>query len=186
MLPDWPRQGFFCESTSHLLNFAMNAKISLKETLLQLLTPSIEVMGYELVDVEYHPQGQRRSLIRIYIDHEGGITLDDCQKVSHQASGLLDVFSPVSESYTLEVSSPGLDRPLTKPAHFRRVVGEKIRARLKLPFEGRRNFSGYLVDADDEKFSIRISDGQVVDLRYDATESVRVAQQMDPYGRLNQ
>ncbi len=102
-----------------------------------LLAPVVEDLGCELVGVEFHPNS-RNSLLRLYIDAEGGITVDDCARVSGQVSGTLDVEDPIRGQYTLEVSSPGLDRPLYLPEHFERFTGCSVRLQLLRPLEGRR------------------------------------------------
>lgn len=123
-----------------------------------LLAPTVEGMGYELVGVEYLPAGQG-SLLRLYIDSPAGIDIDDCAAVSHQVSGLLDVEEPIKQRYRLEVSSPGLDRPLFVREHFERFAGHKARIKLHAPLEntpGRKltvELSG--VDGD----SIRMTSG---------------------------
>lgn len=114
------------------------------EKLEQLIEPAIVALGYELVGVEYKPQG-RHSLLRVYIDKPEGITVEDCERVSHQVSGILDVEDPIQGQYTLEVSSPGLERPLFRPAHYERFAGSQVQLRLKVPVEGRRKFKGRLV-----------------------------------------
>ncbi len=110
----------------------------------QVLGPVIEGLGYELVGIEFHPNSVN-ALLRIYIDREGGITLDDCQAVSQQASSVLDVADPIPGHYTLEVSSPGLDRPLFEAAHFERFAGQRVRLQLGMPLAGQRKFSGRLL-----------------------------------------
>jgi ribosome maturation factor RimP len=115
----------------------------MRETLLRLLEPVIEALGYELVELEFHPQG-RGGLLRIYLDKEGGVGVDDCERVSRQVSAVLDVEDPIPGAYTLEVSSPGLDRPLRKPGDFARFAGQRAKLELLLPREGRRRFSGTL------------------------------------------
>lgn len=112
----------------------------------------VEPMGYELVGVEFFRHGNR-STLRVYIDREGGIALDDCAVVSDQLSAALDVEDPVPGEYDLEVSSPGLDRPLVFPEHFERFAGSRVRIRLNEKIEGRRNLEGILlgwVDASVE------------------------------------
>jgi ribosome maturation factor RimP len=109
----------------------------------QLIEPAVRALGYELVGVEYMPQG-RHSLLRIYIDSPHGIGLEDCEKVSHQVSGVLDVEDPVHGHYDLEVSSPGLDRPLFSPEHFVKYAGNTVKIRLQTPIAGQRNFTGVL------------------------------------------
>ena len=113
-----------------------------------ILEPAINVLGCELVGIEFIPQG-RRSLLRIYIDKPSGVTIDDCSDVSHQVSAILDVEDLIREQYTLEVSSPGLDRPLFKREHFERFNGSLAKLRLHLPHEGRRNFTGRLAGMTD-------------------------------------
>lgn len=115
----------------------------ISETLTALVEPVVTAMGYELVGVEYHP-GRRDGLLRIYIDTETGVTLNDCTRVSHQISGLLDVEDPIQGSYRLEISSPGLDRPIIKPADFDRFAGSEVRVKLNGLWEGRRKIRGTL------------------------------------------
>ncbi len=118
------------------------------ERLNRLLRPAVEVLGYELVGVEYR-RGRKRALLRVYIDKSEGITLDDCERVSHQVSGVLDVEDPIVEQYDLEVSSPGLDRPLFEPEHFERFAGHRVRVRMSPPVDGRRKFTGVLLGFED-------------------------------------
>ena len=113
-----------------------------------LLTPVIEDLGYELWACEMISQG-KYSLLRIYIDKPEGINIDDCERVSHEVSVLLDVQAPITSQYTLEVSSPGLDRPLFKKAHFQRFVGSEIYVQVRQPIERRRKFSGELIRVSD-------------------------------------
>lgn len=117
-------------------------------SLQRLIEPVIAALGYELVGTEYLPQG-KHSLLRIYIDTPDGIKVEDCERVSHQVSGLLDVEDSIQGQYTLEVSSPGLDRLLFKIEHFDRFVGQQIKVRLKLPLNGQRNFTGKLLGTRD-------------------------------------
>jgi ribosome maturation factor RimP len=116
----------------------------------QLIGPVVATLGYELVGIEFLPQG-RGALLRVYIDHQSGITIDDCERVSHQISGLLDVEDIIHGAYTLEVSSPGLDRPLFTQRQFEQFSGREAKIRLTVPIEGRRNFHGFLrgVEGDD-------------------------------------
>jgi len=119
-----------------------------------LFGPTLEAMGYELVGVEYQGGG-RGGLLRLYIDAEQGITLDDCARVSHQVSGLLDVEDPVPGQYRLEVSSPGLDRPLFRLEHYARFIGRKVRLRLREPRGERRKFEGVIERVEDSQVVIR-------------------------------
>lgn len=126
----------------------------MRETLLKLLEPAIEALGYELVELEFPPH-----LLRIYIDREGGITVDDCEVVSRQVSAVLDVEDPIPGAYTLEVSSPGLDRPLRKEADFIRFAGERAKVELALPKDGRRRFTGTLKGCEAGEVLIEV-DGE--------------------------
>ncbi len=134
------------------------------EKLVAIIEPAIAALGFELVGVEYMPQG-RHSLLRIYIDHEDGITVDDCGDVSHQVSAVLDVEDPIRGEYTLEVSSPGMERPLFKLEHYVRFADNLAEIRLHAPLNGRRKFKGRIqgvegdevivdVDGDELRFAI--------------------------------
>ena len=116
--------------------------------LVNLVTPVIAAMGYELWGVEYIPKG-KDSLLRIYIDNESGITLDDCVRVSDQLAGVLDVNDPIRGHYDLEVSSPGLDRTLFTLEQFERYRGSEVRIRLRTKLDGRRNFNGTIGEVRD-------------------------------------
>ena len=105
------------------------------EQLQALLAPVVEALGYECWGVEFLSQG-RHSLLRVYIDHANGVLVGDCEKVSRQISGVLDVEDPISSEYTLEVSSPGMDRPLFTLEQFARHAGELVKSKLRSPFEG--------------------------------------------------
>ena len=115
----------------------------LRDTLAAMVRPVVEGLGYELWDLEYSP-GRGHGRVRLYIDVAGGVTLDDCERVSRQVSGVLDVEDPIRGAYTLEVSSPGLERPLFTPAHFDRFAGERVKVKLDVPVEGRRSVTGVL------------------------------------------
>lgn len=120
------------------------------EVLNALIEPLLESMGYELVGIEYRPN-PKNTLLRIYIDSPSGVTVDDCGRVSHQVSGVLDVEDPIAGRYTLEVSSPGLDRPIYKSADYQRFAGERIKLRLQGALDGRRRISGILRGLRDDQ-----------------------------------
>jgi ribosome maturation factor RimP len=131
----------------------------------KLVAPAVESLGYELVGVEFLPQGGH-GLLRVYIDSEAGITLADCQRVSHQLSGVLDVEDVIKGRYHLEVSSPGLDRPLFEAKHFERFAGSQVNVKLAAPINGRRKLRGVLqgmkgddvvLDVDGEVISVPLS-----------------------------
>jgi ribosome maturation factor RimP len=128
----------------------------------RVLEPGIRALGFELVDIEYTTAGAR-NVLRIYIDHPEGITVDNCATVSRQVSAVLDVEDPIPEQYVLEVSSPGIDRPLVKREDFERYAGETVKVRMSEAVSGRKNFKGtlvgveggaVLVDVDKERYSL--------------------------------
>jgi len=116
-----------------------------------LIEPVVEGMGYEVVDIEFRPHPSD-GLLRIFIDKPGGIQLEDCEAVSKQVSGVLDVEDPIPGQFNLEVSSPGLDRPLRKQQDFIRFAGETIKIKLSVPtLEGQRNFTGKLMGMQNDE-----------------------------------
>ncbi len=129
-----------------------------KETqLTELLAPTVESLGFELWGIEL-VSPQRRPTLRLYIEREAGVSVDDCAKVSRHVSGVLDVEDPISGEYTLEVSSPGIDRLLFRPEQYAAYVGEPIEVRLRMPYEGRRKFRGWLMGVEDEDVVVRVDD----------------------------
>lgn len=145
----------------------------LDKKLQELLAPTITALGYELVGVECLSQGGHQVLVRIYIDSPDGVGLADCEQVSYQVSGLLDVQDPIPHPYTLEVSSPGLDRPLFTLAHFIRFVGHNIKVRLSRTINTRRNFTGLLRQVQDHNL-IMMVDGIEYSLPYEQIEKARL------------
>ena len=121
---------------------------SKEHQLVDLLKPVVEALGFEFWGVEYLSQG-KDSVLSVYIDSEKGITVDDCATVSRQVSGIMDVEDPISGEYNLEVSSPGMDRPIFTVEQFNRYVGEFVDVKLRYAFEGRRKFKGKLVAIED-------------------------------------
>ena len=111
------------------------------EEIRELLAPTVETLGFELLGVEYAPS-TGHSLLRLYIDAEKGIGIEDCEAVSREVSALLDVEDPIPGEYSLEVSSPGIDRPLFGAAQFARFVGEQAKVSLRIPQDGRRRLQG--------------------------------------------
>jgi ribosome maturation factor RimP len=128
------------------------------DRLKNLVEPVVTAMGYEAVGLEFDARVQT---LRVYIDRPEGITLDDCETVSHQLSGLLDVEGPISGKYSLEISSPGLDRPLFTPAQFQRFTGREVRLQTRLPLEGRRHFKGRILAADEEKVRLEVEGAEL-------------------------
>jgi ribosome maturation factor RimP len=138
----------------------------------EMLEPGIRSMGYELVGVEYQG-GSGGGLLRVYIDSEDGISADDCQKVSYQVSGVLDVKDPIPGHYTLEISSPGLDRMLFRLQDFERFAGQLARVRMSHPINGQRKFKGRLRGLDGDNVVIE-QEGQEISLPFDEIEQARL------------
>jgi ribosome maturation factor RimP len=141
------------------------------EQLRALVEPSVESLGYELLHIEF--AGPGGSILRLYIDAPGGIEVDDCETVSRQVSLILDVEDPLKNAYTLEVSSPGLDRPLVKPEHFQKFAGELAKIVMHTHILGRRRFIGKLIEADNTQVVLE-TDGESYELPYELMESARL------------
>ena len=127
----------------------------LRDTLVALLQPVVEGLGYALWELEFVP-GRGSALLRLYIDSPDGITVDDCERVSRAVSEVLDAEDPVPGHYTLEVSSPGLERPLRTPAHFAAYVGEAVYVELVHAIDGQRRYRGRLVAAGDDSIEVDV------------------------------
>ena len=125
-----------------------------------LIQPTVESLGYELVGIEYLPQG-KHSLLRVYIDSENGILLEDCEKISHQLSGVLDVEEAVHGHYNLEVSSPGLDRPLFTEDQFQQFSGQQVKVKLSVPVDGRKKFKGVIKSVSDGSIVFEIGTSEI-------------------------
>lgn len=147
------------------------------DELTTLLEPVVTGLGYVFWGLEYLARG-KHSLLRVYIDHEDGITVDDCAKVSHQVSAVMDVEDPISQNYTLEVSSPGMDRPLFTLEQFALYIGEWVDVRLRAAFEGRRKFKGVLTAIEDGDLCITL-DGSDYLLPIESIETARLVPNFD-------
>jgi ribosome maturation factor RimP len=130
-----------------------------EEKIQALLQPTVEALGFKVWGMEHLSQG-RHSLLRLYIDAENGVTVSDCAEVSRQVSGVMDVEDPINGEYTLEVSSPGVDRLLFKPEQYLVYVGEWIELRLRVPFDGRRKFKGTLKGVEGEEVIIQVDNDE--------------------------
>lgn len=132
------------------------------ERVWQIAEPLVTHEGLEVVDVEFHRES-RGTVLRVYLDREGGggaVSLDDLTRVSRQLGDLLDVHDAVPGSYNLEVSSPGINRRLRRPEHFRRYVGCKVRVRTVGPLDGRRSFVGVLEKVDADGIIVALADAR--------------------------
>lgn len=142
-----------------------------------LIEPVVTAMGFELWGIEHLSQGKHSRLV-IYIDSLEGITVDHCADVSRQVSGILDVEDPIPGQYQLEVSSPGMDRPLFTLAQFERYKGNTVSLRLGAPFEGRRKFKGLLAGIDGDEVLLHL-DGEEYCFPIDSIDQARVVPQFD-------
>lgn len=133
----------------------------MSEPLQELIEPVVEGLGFELWGLEYLNQG-RHSVLKIYIDSEDGIDVDDCANVSRQVSGLLDVEDPVKGMYTLEVSSPGMDRRLFQLSQYEMFKGAKVKVKLRSSFEGKRKFTGLLCGLEDGDVVLRLGEEEIL------------------------
>jgi len=159
----------------------------LRDRLVALIEPALLALGYELVLLEYSP-GIKTASLRLFIDAESGVDLGDCEKVSREVAALLDVEDPIEKAYQLEVSSPGLDRPLTKPEHYLRFTGEKIRVQTLVPINGRKKFVGpvigleqrtLLLKQDAETVRIPLADIEKARLVPDYAKELRKSASLD-------
>jgi ribosome maturation factor RimP len=144
----------------------------MREDLLRQLEPIVETLGYELVDLEFVPQG-RDSVLRMYIDQVKGIGLEDCATVSKAVGSLLEESDPIPGHYSLEVSSPGLDRVLRKRAHYDRYVGSRVHVQLVSPMDGRRRFTGALRTVGEAEVTVEV-DGKTFRLPFRLIQKTRL------------
>jgi ribosome maturation factor RimP len=135
-----------------------------KQGLEKLMTKAVEAMGYEYVGYESHPV-PRGFLLRIYMDSPSGVTLSDCERASRQISALMDVEGIFHGKYFLEVSSPGLNRPLFTLDHFRRFIGHSVKIRLRTLQDGRRNFTGIIQEVEGEQIILSL-ENELITLKF--------------------
>ncbi|MFO8153041.1 ribosome maturation factor RimP [Thioalkalivibrio sp.] len=147
------------------------------EELGAMLRPVVGSLGFDLWGLEYHA-GSRPALLRLYIDHPDGITVDDCGNVSEQVSAVLDVEEPIRGDYVLEVSSPGIERPLFTAAQYRQYLGSEVKVRLAWPEHGRRNYRGRLLSVSGDGVEIEV-DGDAFLLPFGAIARARL---LEPAG----
>jgi ribosome maturation factor RimP len=145
----------------------------MRERLIGLIEPVLGRLGYELVELEYGA-GRARAQLRLFIDAPAGVGVEDCARVSREASALLEVADPIPVAYTLEVSSPGFDRVLRTPAHFGRFVGSRVYAELKEPRAGRRRYTGTLSGVEAAGIALEV-DGERVTLAFAEIGKARLA-----------
>ncbi len=142
------------------------------EHLVSLIEPIVEGLGYECVGIEYNPH-PKHGLLRVYIDSENGILVDDCSKVSHQISGVMDVEDPIQGNYHLEVSSPGEDRPFFKVSQFERYIGSMVMVNLFKAINGRRKITGQIKKVENDIITLQEGE-QVFEVPFDAMSKARL------------
>ena len=145
----------------------------LRDQLSEMLAPVVAGLGYELWELEFAPRAGG-GLLRLYIDSDVGISLDDCERVSRAVGEALDAADPIPGAYTLEVSSPGLDRVLRTQAHFERFAGERVKLEMMQPVEGRKRFAGRVARVGRGEITLEIENG-VVTLPIDDIHKARLA-----------
>ena len=138
-----------------------------------LLAPTVQALGCAVWGIEYRPWGRGRGTLKLYIDSATGVSIDDCERVSHQVSALLDVEDPIGSSYRLEVSSPGFDRVLFRREQFVASIGEGVNVKLAIPFDGQRRFEGRLIGLEGEDVVLRNGDEEYL-LPFDQIERARI------------
>lgn len=142
------------------------------EEMVTMLTPAVEAVGFELWGLEFFQQG-RHSVLRLFIEGPNGVGVDDCALVSHQVSGVLDVEDPIAGEFTLEVSSPGWDRPLFTLVQYERYVGQEVAVRLASPLNGRRKYKGIVLRVAETAVELQV-DGEVVRIPFAAIDKGNV------------
>ena len=143
----------------------------------KLVQPLVEELGYEFVGLE-HSSNPKNAVLRIYIDKENGIDLDDCGAVSREIAAMLDVEDPISGHYTLEISSPGVDRPLFTPEQIERFTGKEVKVTLFAPEDGRRRFKGRILTVRDQMIHMDI-DGEEIALDFTNFAKARLVPDYD-------
>lgn len=138
-------------------------KESKESALESLLGPKINEIGYELYDLTFEKKGKNWILV-LFVDSEDGISLDDCEKVSRFISTVLDEKDPIEQSYILEVSSPGIDRPLKKENHYLAVVNQEIRINLFAPIDGNKSLEGILLNFSPDCLSLELKNGKILEI----------------------
>ncbi len=139
----------------------------------QIAEPVAAELGVEIWDIRFLKEGSDWFL-RIFLDKDGGINIDDCEAFSRAIDAPLDELDPIEQSYCLEVSSPGLERELTRAEHFEKNIGNKIKIKLIRPVDGVREFSGILESADKSRFTLRLADGKAMDLDKKETSFIKL------------
>ncbi|MCT7940884.1 MULTISPECIES: ribosome maturation factor RimP [Shewanella] len=134
---------------------------TLESRLVEMLAVPVEALGFQLWGIEYVQAG-KHSIVRVFIDHENGINIEDCAEVSRQVSAVLDVEDPISTEFTLEVSSPGVDRPLFNAQQYAAYIGEDAKVQLTMPVAGSRNLKGAISKVEGQMLTIKVDGKDLV------------------------
>jgi ribosome maturation factor RimP len=159
------------------LEFAVTGTSDVVKKIEELCEPAVFALGLELVQLQYRREADGW-VVRLLVDRAGGVTVEECGELSRQVSNVLDVEDPILHRYRLEVSSPGLDRPLCKREHFSRFVGEVISLHTHEPFDGRKNFQGVLRGFANDWLLIEV-DQIIYELPYEAVEKANLVPVID-------
>jgi ribosome maturation factor RimP len=154
--------------------------MDVRHEVLEIATPLAEELGFELVDVEVVPQG--RLTLRVSIDRVGGVTIEDCSRVSRRLGDALEMNQTVPHRFVLEVSSPGVERRLRTPEHFRRYIGSRVFVQVHDLIDGRRKVEGELVEADDTSATVRLEEGGLWTAPLAAVQKAHLV--VDPWAEL--
>jgi len=174
-----PTLSFCSERTAGMTSGDRELILQLKRSLL----PVLSSLGVELVDLEYRRE-RRGWVLRLYIDREGGVSLQDCQRVSEHVGDILDVEDLIDHPYSLEVSSPGLDRPLVKETDFERFAGRTVKISTREPVGNRSNFRGRLMGVDNHQVRIQLEEGEVLHLPAESIAKARLVPEFPEEGRM--
>jgi len=142
------------------------------EHLVNLIEPIVEGLGYECVGIEYNPH-PKNGLLRVYIDTKNGVLLEDCTKVSHQLSGMLDVEDPIIDNYQLEVSSPGTERPLFKVSQFEQFIGSTVTINVFRPIDNRRKLVGIIEQVEEDVVTLLLNE-QSIEIPFQSMSKARL------------
>lgn len=148
---------------------------SIQDRMTELLAPVIESLDCELWGIEYISQG-KNSMLRVYINKPDGVSVEDCERVSRQVSSVMDVENPIQSEYTLEVSSPGMDRPLFTLEQFQQHIGERASVRLRVAFDGRRRFTGLLKGTENDEVVLEVDNEEYL-LPYELIDKANIIPQ---------
>lgn len=145
----------------------------MRANLEKIIAPAVDACGLRLYGCELHASTGKSTLL-VYVDGEQGVTIDDCAKVSRQIAAVLDVENPISGRYDLEVSSPGIDRPLLQPAHYQQTLGKKVKLRLRQPKQEQRNFVGIAQRVTESGLALLLENEQTLVVEFAQIEKAKL------------